>query len=132
MKRIDLVPGRTEALMWAAVAEVSLGGTLFAWLIVPDAADKQLFGGSGSIGALIVALVTVSVGLVAVVIARRTSPTVRWGVALPCGVVGGVVAIVALGDLTSGMFSWIALVLAVIGMEWVARYLSRVGSSKKR
>ncbi|TYB47783.1 hypothetical protein [Actinomadura chibensis] len=116
VERIGPIPGRTEALMWAGIAGVGLGGTLFAWLIVPDATEKQLFGRSGSIAVLIMALVTLSAGFVAVVIARRTSPTVRWGVALPCGAVGGVVAVVALGDLTSGMFSWITLALAVIGM----------------
>lgn len=127
MKRIDRIPGRAEALMWGAIAEISLGGTLFTWLIVPSAADKQLFGRGGSMVALIVALLVVAAGLVAVVIARRTSPALRWGVALPCGVAGGVVAVVALGDLTSGTFAWIGLLLAVIGMGWVAQYISRAG-----
>jgi hypothetical protein len=114
-------------MLWAGIAAINAGGSLFGWLISPTAGDDELLGRTGSIVMAALAAAVALVALVAAAVARRSTPLVRWAVVMPAGIVGGALGAVALGSLLSGSGFWALLFPAMGGLLVVAWYLGRVG-----
>jgi len=121
-------PGRSTALLWAAIAEVVLGGLVLALLTTFDADDGVPFGVPGASVAMVAAMAATAVG--AVFAATRAGAAagrrraVALLVALLVAIASGMVAALAIACFFSSNGSvaglGIPLVLAVVGMNVVA------------
>src|SRR5690242_3153917 len=116
---------RNAVVMWGVTAGICLGTVLFIWTAIPGAAGYPPFGQRGSTGLLLVAVVVAMAGVVAGLKSRRTSPVLRWCVALPVALTAtGVGALAIVGLLTDRFGLWILLAYGAVGMLLVAGSLA--------
>jgi hypothetical protein len=119
----------TVAMTWAAVAEICLAGALFVWLISPWAAAHAGYGTAGSVAVVAASMVLTVVGVVTVLGAARLSRTARVTITVLLAAVAGGVIPLAMIDFISGVGMGPLLLLAVIGMEFLAVHLVRTAPS---
>jgi hypothetical protein len=114
-------------MAWAAISGICLVGVIIIWLISPSAAAHAGYGRAGSITVLALSVLLTATGVVVAVSASRLRRGPRLTVAIMLAVVAGGVIPLALTDLVGpGVTGVIVpLVLAVIGMEFLAVFLIR-------
>jgi hypothetical protein len=89
---------RSMTLVWGLVTLACLAGVLAAWLMDGPAAERALFGRSGSLAVVAVAAV-LTVAATAAALDRRRPAGLRWALSLPAAVAGGAVGTLAIGAL---------------------------------
>src|SRR4051812_45093993 len=86
---------RDTGLVWGVAAVLCVGTVLFVWTSEPTATDQAMFGRTGSLAVLAVAVLAGLGGTVAAYFPRDISDRRRWGVAVPVAVVGAAVIVLA-------------------------------------
>jgi hypothetical protein len=114
---------RTTVLVWAAIAEVSLGGLVVALLTAFDGDDSVPFGVPGALILLVAAMAVTAVGAAIASAARGAPAAVRYTVAPLLAIAAGLTAALAIACFLSSNGSvaglGIPLLLAVVGMNVV-------------
>ena len=114
-------------MAWVAVVEVSLAGTLLLWIISPLAAQGADYGPGLPIAIVSLAVVLTLVAAVVVILGRRVSRALRLTTAVALAVIAaGLVPLILAGLAKMSAGPELLLVLAVIGMEFVAVNIPRV------
>lgn len=115
-------------MTWAAIAEVGLAGVLFIWLISPAAAEKAGYGFVFSSILLVLSMLFTAVGVLTLLAAPRLSRGFRLTVTLLlAAIAGGVLPLAMTGLFTAQSRGYrLLLVLAVVGMEFLAVRIPRV------
>lgn len=115
------------ALTWAAIAEVGLAGVVLLWLISPSAAGTAGYGSPLSMALLFVSMLFTAVGVLVVLVASRLSRGVKLTITLLlAATAGGVIPLAIAGLSAAGGGGYgLLLVLAVIGMEFLAVHIPR-------
>jgi hypothetical protein len=126
-------PKRSTALLWAAMAEVVLGGLVLALLTVFDADDGVPFGVPGAALVLALAMAATAVGAASAAARAGLDTGQRRAVALLVAVAAGALAALTIACFFSSNGSvaglGIPLVLAVVGMIVVT---ARVAANRRR
>jgi hypothetical protein len=119
---------RAAALTWAVIAEVGLAGVALVWVISPSAAGTAGYGYPLSMALLVVSMLFTAIGMAIVLVAPRLSRGVKLAITLLLAATAGTVIPLAMTGLLaadSGGYG-LLLVLAVIGMEFLAVNIPRV------
>jgi hypothetical protein len=116
---------RTTALTWGAIALVCVVGVLVGWLVSDSAVRTAGYGPAASITVLAASGVSTVAGML---VAGGIVRTARLPCVIVLAAVAGAVLPLAVVALTNGDGYGIPLVLAVVGMEWLAVSAVRAGS----
>jgi hypothetical protein len=130
MPDASVVPARpirqSAVVMWGVTAGICMSTVLFIWTAIPEKPGYPPLGQSGSAAVLLVAVAVAVVGVAAGLKSRRTSPLLRWCVALPVALVATAVgALAVIGVFTDRNGMWILLAYGALGMLLVAGSLAR-------
>jgi len=124
---------RSTVLMWAAIAEVSLGGLVVALLTAFDGDDGVPLGVPGMLAVLVAAIAVTAVGAALASRSGGVTAPARYTAAALLVVAGGVTAALAIACFFSSNGSvagiGIPLLLAVVGMNVVT---SRVAANRRQ
>lgn len=118
---------RVATVIWAAIAEIGLAGSIYIWSLSASAAARAGYGRTGSIALLAVSMLATAIGVVLSGersrVGRRQQVIVGIGLAVVAGCVVPLVLVDLLSPGSNGIFA--PLALAIAGMCFVATSLTR-------